>query len=342
MKSETIKCEDTIIDPAFIDPALKIGVIGSGRGAGRFMRESGAVPRLQVPCVYHPFPEQSDSLRRFLESHESVAECSSLESLFEQIDAVYIASPHETHYEYAKAALKAGRHVLCEKPMAFGRQQAEELFALAEAEGLVLMEGIKTAYCPGFIQLMELAASGVIGEIVNVDSCFTRLTPPGLREWTDLKYGGSFTELGSYVILPIVKLLGADHLEWTFRSVCNEDGLDRFTSIDVTCAGRMAAGRCGIGAKAEGQMIITGTKGYILAEAPWWQTRRFEIRYEDPDVREAFTAEYAGEGLRYEITAFLKMIRGQSEDSGRLTKEESICMAEIFRSFLEWRAKNAV
>ena len=92
-----------------------------------------------------------------------------------EVDAIYIASPHQTHYEYAKRALEQGKHVLCEKPLAFKRAEAEELFAIAREHGVVLLEAIKTAYCPGFVQLVGIAKSGVIGRICDVEACFTDL-----------------------------------------------------------------------------------------------------------------------------------------------------------------------
>ena len=70
------------------------------------------------------------------------------------------------------------------------------------------MEGIKTAYCPGFTQIINIAKSGKIGEIRDVEACFSRLTNPALREMADFQYGGAFLEFGSYTLLPIFKLLG--------------------------------------------------------------------------------------------------------------------------------------
>ncbi|MBQ9250009.1 MAG: Gfo/Idh/MocA family oxidoreductase [Oscillospiraceae bacterium] len=318
-------------------PYLPMGLIGCGRIAERFLREVGYVREIQVPCVYHPRPDSSLSLQRFLAAHTGIAKVRTLEKLFDQTEAVYIASPHETHYTYAKAALDAGKHVLCEKPLAFSRVEAEELFLLAQRKGLVLMEAIKTAYCPGFVRLCSLVKSGLIGKVVEVNSCFTRLTPQGCREWNDLRYGGSFTEFGSYVMLPIVKLLGTKDLEFTFRSVRAESGLDSFTRLDVACGDMMASGRCGLGAKSEGQLIITGTQGYALVEAPWWKTQSFELRYEDPQRRKRFSADFEGDGLRYEIGDFMYRVQGHPGREFKLTPEESVCMAGIFEAFLQQR-----
>ena len=318
-------------------PFLRIGLIGSGRIAGRFVQEAGYVRGIQIPCVYKPRPYSSASLQRFLSNHTFISKTRTLEKLYDQTDAVYIASPHETHYAYAKSALEAGKHVLCEKPLCLRRAEAEELFALAEAKGLVLMEAIKTAYCPGFLQLCGVARSGFIGEIINVESCFTKLVPHGSREWTDPRCGGSFTELGSYVLLPIVKLLGTENLRVSFDSILAENGVDLFTKVNVQGSGRMASGRCGIGAKGEGQLTIFGTQGYILCQAPWWKTSYFEIRGEDPNFRKSFSTDYAGDGLRYEIADFLLRIQGHPGRETRLLPAESIWMAGVMEEFLKTR-----
>ena len=79
-----------------------------------------------------------------------------------------------SHYGYIKQSLLAGKHVLCEKPMVLKKAEAIELFALAKELNLVLLEAIKTAFAPGFIRLVSLAKSGLIGEIKNVDATFTK------------------------------------------------------------------------------------------------------------------------------------------------------------------------
>lgn len=321
-------------------PFLRLGIVGAGRIAERFVREAGFVHGIQPECVYHPRPDTSASLQRFLQNHTAMVKVRTLEKLFDRTDAVYIAAPHDSHYAYAKAALEAGKHVLCEKPLCFSRAEAEELFTLAEKKGLVLMEAVKTAYCPGFQRLCSVAQSGFIGDIVNVESTFTRLTPQGVREWSDSKYGGSFTELGSYVLLPMVKLLGTNVTDVTFQSVRNENGLDVLTRVLLQSGGRMAAGTCGLGAKAEGDLVVSGTRGYLYAEAPWWKTQYFELRGEDPSYRKRFACEFEGDGLRYEIADFLFRTQGHPGRENRLTPQESIWMAGAMEQFLKGLLRN--
>ncbi len=318
-------------------PFLRLGMIGAGRIAERFFREAGFVPGIQIAGIYHPRPDSSASLQRFLSTHTSMVKMRTLEKLFDQTDAVYIASPHESHYSYAKAALEAGKHVLCEKPLCFSRAEAEELFSLAAQKDLVLMEAVKTAYCPGFLRLCALVRSGFIGDIVSVESSFTRLTPPGCREWNDLRFGGSFTELGSYVLLPIVKLLGTGEAEISFQSVKNESGLDLMTRVLIQSGGKLGSGSCALGAKAEGDLVVSGTRGYLYAEAPWWKTQYFELRGEDPARRQRFVCEFKEDGLRYEIADFLYRTQGHPGREDRLRPEESIWMADVMERFLKER-----
>ena len=180
----------------------RLGMIGTGRIAERFVNAALQMDGVEVVCVYNP---NIDSVKRFSDMHYVGRYTECLDELIELTDAIYIASPHETHYGYAKELLQNGRHVLCEKPMTFKKREAEELFALAKEKNCILMEAVKTAYCPGFHAMMEMANSGVIGQIRDVEACFSRLTSTNLRELTDEVYGGSLTEFGSYTFLPIIK-----------------------------------------------------------------------------------------------------------------------------------------
>ena len=312
---------------------LSIGVIGTGRIANRFMPEQTLVSGIEAQAVYNPNPQSAEA---FAKKHELDA-YSNLDAFLEVVDAVYIASPHETHYEYAKKALNAGKHVLCEKPLVFSKEQASELFAIAKEKNLILFEGIKTAYCPGFVQLLNVAQSNVIGEIKYVDACFTKLEKSTNRELTDLKYGGSMTELGSYCLLPAVKIFGKEYEDVSFDSIKNDDGLDIFTRISLKYPSGIASLTCGLGVKSEGRLLIGGTKGYIVAEAPWWKTTYFEVHYENAYEIDRYADRFLGDGLRYEIADFLTQINGRQESAFKLTREESITMAGIMEKFLNGR-----
>jgi predicted dehydrogenase len=222
-------------------------------------------------------------------------------------------------------------------PVAFTREGTTELYLLAKKQKRVLLEGIKTAYCPGFTQLINVAKSGKIGEIRDVEACVTRLADPDSRERTDAAYGGSFLEFGGYVLLPIFKLLGRDYRELRIDSIPGEGGIDLYTKVQLIYDEGIATAKTGVGIKSEGQLVIAGTKGYILAESPWWLTKKFVVRYEDPNRIETYEPNFRGDGLRYEIGEFVSKINGYDKNGYKLTAEESVSMSAVTEEFMKQR-----
>ena len=309
----------------------RIGIIGTGRIAERFIPEAKLVSGVSSQGVYNP---NTESAVCFAQKWE-IDFYENIEDFYDAVDVVYIASPHETHYQYIKDSLEHGKHVLCEKPMVLKKEQAEELFAYAKEKNLILFEAIKTAYCPGFVNLLGIACSGAIGNIKNIEACFTKLESEDSRELTDVECGGSFTELGSYCMLPIIKLLGDEYEQVTFDTINNEKGIDIFTKAHFRYKNAIATATCGLGVKSEGQLIISGTKGYIVVDAPWWKTNYFEVRHEDPNDVEKFSDRFLGDGLRYEISDFLSLINGSKKSEFKLTRSESVVLADIMEKFLK-------
>ncbi|MBR1738472.1 MAG: Gfo/Idh/MocA family oxidoreductase, partial [Firmicutes bacterium] len=308
---------------------IRLGIIGTGRIAKRFIPEAKLVSGIEIQAIYNPHRESAIKLSKEYDYEAP----ETFEEFLDKVDAVYIASPHETHYEYAKKSILAKKNVLCEKPITLSKKQTEELYALANKNSVVLLEAIKTAYCPGFNNLIGVAGSGAIGEIKNIEACFTKLEDPESRELTDKKYGGSFTELGSYVMLPIFKLMGYNYDEVRFDTLKNEDNIDIFTKAYFKYPKGIATATCGLGVKSEGQLLICGTKGYIKVEAPWWKTKYFEIHYEDPDEIERFADKFHGEGLGYEVADFVSMIN-DVDKSFKLTRGDSIAMSAVIEKYL--------
>lgn len=308
----------------------RIGVIGTGRITNRFMPEATRVSGVNPQGVYNPHPE---SAARFAEKW-SVRVYDTQEALFDDVDLVYIAAPHQYHYAYAKNALEHGKHVLCEKPMALKKAQAEELYALARKQGVILMEGIKTCYCPCFHKLLGIVMSGRIGQVRNIEACFTKLENPASRELTDRRFGGSLRELGSYVLMPILKIFGLDYEDVRFESIDDENGIDQFTKVSFRYKNGFATATCGLGVKADGRLLISGTTGYIVVPAPWWLMSYFEIHREDPNDIERYSEPFLGPGLRYEISEFLhRLDKNADTQEQSLMEKESIALAELMETF---------
>ena len=311
---------------------VRLGIIGTGRIAGRFAADGWQNSDVEITAVYNP---RAESAERFAAEHGISSPVNKWEVFLEQVDAAYVAAPSGTHGDYVRKLLEAGKHVLCEKPMVLQEEEARELFAIAGKKGIVLMEAIKTAYCPGFRALLETAGDGRIGEVRDVEAAFTRLTARNLREMTDKECGGSLTELGTYGCFAVLKLLGCDYEKISFSVQRNEEKLDIFTKVLFEYPGRGIAGtaKAGLGVKTEGELIISGTKGYLIARAPWWLTKHFEVRYEDAEKRDVYDYPFEGNGLQYELRTFVERIKGMPE-KGQVTPGESIALAGIMEQFL--------
>lgn len=295
-------------------PIMHFGVVGGGRIANRFVAETKFVSGLTVDGAFNV---RAESAKKFAEKHEFAFWSNDYDEFLCKVNAVYIASPHDTHYEYAKRAILQGKHVLCEKPMCFERAQAEELYALAEKCGVILMEAFKTAYCPGFQRMISCAKSGKIGKIVHVDATFTKLVPQNTRELRNDGVGGSMTELATYPLLAILKLLGYSYDTLNFTSYHEgENSVDLFTRMEFCYPGAMATAKVGLGAKSEGSLVIAGTRGYIYVPAPWWKTEYFELRYENLGDTEKNFYRFSGDGLRYELVEFLNRVAAGNMDKG--------------------------
>lgn len=309
----------------------RVGIIGTGRIANRFVPEAKLVSGISTQGVYNPHKESAE---KFAKSWDINAYIDKKE-FYGSIDVAYIASPHETHYSYIKEALNYGKHVICEKPLVLQKSQAEEVFDLAKEKGLLLFEAIKTAYCPGFQKLLGIACSGMIGSIRNVEACFTKLEDPKSRELTDIKYGGSFLEMGSYVMLPVLKLFGVAYEKLEFDTIKGENGLDLFTKASLCYPAGLATVTCGLGVKSEGRLLISGTKGYIVAEAPWWKTAYFEVHYEDAGKVDKYSEIFLGDGLRYELSDFMTLLNQDKRNGFKLTRGESIALSGIMERFIK-------
>ena len=311
---------------------INLGVVGCGRIAQRFIPEISKVDAVRLTAVY-------DTLRSAAEAvvEDECYVCDSFEELVERVDAVYIATPHLAHYAQAKYALEHNRHVLCETPMVLRKEQAEELFALAEERNLVLLEANKTAFCPAFNHLITLIKSGLIGDVVGIDASESKLwgAEKLKRELDPREAGGSLYEMGSYPLLPILRLLGDDYEDVNLYSRLNDDGVDVYTRGIIRYRKAVASFQLGLGVKTEGNLVISGTQGYAYVPSPWWKTDYFELRYEDQNQNKKYFYKWDEPGLRYEIQEFVSCIVNGRHSSSRLRSKESIAMARIMQQFAE-------
>lgn len=118
------------------------------------------------------------------------------------------------------------------------------------------------------------------------------------------------TAWGPTALLPIFQILGTKPNSVRISSLCekNDKTFDEFSRLDVEFPNAVATAKVGSGAKSEGSLVVSGTKGYIYVPAPWWKTDYFEIRYENPADNRRYFYQLDGEGIRFEWVSFLRMI----------------------------------
>lgn len=256
-----------------------------------------------------------------------------LRNMFDSVDAVYIISSPETRIKYAKAAILDGKHVIIETPISLNRRDAMSIYQLANDHNVILCEALKTAYSLAFQRMCLLVRSGIIGKVKGVEATCTDISLNNPKWLYKNKSGGALIEWGSYVIFAVMSILGQNEKSINFISSFDDNNVDIYTKINMLYPNAEASLKVGIGVKSEGDLIISGTTGYIYVPSPWWKMDYFEVRREDFRNNKKYFYQFEGDGIRYELAEFIKCIRNNSENN-KLTCTESAKIAEVIEKFL--------
>lgn len=309
---------------------LRIGLVGNSMLLNKFEKESQYVNGITISGVCTTdASDLSDELKALPLLTDK------LEDVIDASDAVYVVSHPKQHYCQIKQALLAGKHVLCESPIVTSVAEFKELQRIAKERNLLLMDSIKTAYSTAYNRMLVLAKGGKIGDIVSVDSICTSLSDLEIKtkRGTNLdEVWNSICAWGPTAMLPIFQLLGTDYVSKQITSHLIAENFDTFTKIAFVYPHSVASLKIGKGVKSEGELIISGTKGYIYVPAPWWKTDYFEVRYENPADNKRYFYQLDGEGIRYEMVSFLKMIEKNQHQSYVDTKSTE-CSISIINDF---------
>ena len=300
---------------------LKIGFVGDGPVLDKYLAESSYVNGMEV-------------VGRLSAGLESDAFGAEYAQLLEKVDAVYMVTHPNDHYGQIKAALEAGVHVLCESPIAKTGSGAFELQQLACGKGLVLMDAIKTAYATAYSRMLLLAKSGRIGKVVSVDATCTSLRPLDTANVASPNNWGAMETWAPTEMLPIVQLLGA---EWNSANIATCHAADAvecvtFARVNFEYPEAVASFKVGSAVKAEGDLVIAGTEGYIYVPAPWWKTDYFEIRRENASDNKRYFYQLDGEGICHQLVAFARAVEKGSRLSS-VSSEDSQAIARLFEQF---------
>ena len=285
--------------------SLRLGMVGYAPFLKKFYSESKYVNAVDINSLCVPEDGVLDELKNEL------FYTTDFNALLNIVDAVYIHAHPSLHYELNKKALLAGKHVMCESPLAMYPDQCEELIHLADNSGLILMEATRTAYITAYARMLLLLKGGKIGKVVSVDATCTSLRSS--EQVGKNKQWGSLEAWGPTTLLPVFQILGPNYDTKSFFTI-KEQGYDSFTKINFIYQDATATIKVGTGVKSEGELIVSGTKGYVYVPAPWWKTDYFEIRFENPADNKRYFYQVDGEGIRYELVALANAIRNGIPD----------------------------
>jgi predicted dehydrogenase len=299
------------------------GVIGPGRIAATVMADLALLPDAVLQGVSS---RQSDRAAAFAEqfgfrtAYSDDADRSGFEALLADpaVEVVYVSTPHGQHAEVVRAALSAGKAVLCEKPLTINAREAQELVDLARARGLFLMEAVWTRFLPAFQRALQIAGSGEIGTVqwVSAEVGFPAPADRTARIWARDAGGGALLDLAVYPLLWAWGTLGlpdAVHATGTLTP----EGVDGQSALTLSYAsGAHAQLTTSLLARSPHTALICGSEGWIRAAGPdeVYRPTRLEVQVGDAAVRtEEF--ELIGSGYMHELREVIRCLQSGLTES---------------------------
>ncbi len=314
---------------------IRFGIIGAGRIAGQFVRATAFVDSAEVVAVASKDIEKA---KKFAEENGVASYCTYDELLArDDIDAVYVATTHNFHYENIKVCLEKGKHVLCEKAMVLNQKDAAELCTLAESKGLFLMEAMWTRFLPSMQEARKWITDGRIGKIQNISGVigFKGNADPESRLMNPALGGGALFDIGVYVI-EIASFLAGEKIVDVCGNVRRDPrtGVDSNVSFILEFESFDACLQCLMTANAKEYMIINGDKGYI--EIPRSHVSNECYLFDDKkNLLEHFKEEFRGNnGFVYEIEETVSCIKNEKTESDIMPHSATIECTRVFDKLL--------
>ena len=316
-----------------MEKVFQFGIIGAGNIAKRFCDAVRMVDHARVSAVASRTPGKGE---RFAEENGIETVCRTYEELVcrKEIDAVYIATTHNFHYENILLALNHGKHVLCEKAMVLTKAQAEEVFALAREKRLVCMEAMWSRFLPAVQQARKWAQSGRLGEI-EMANCVIGFRcdpdPKGRILNPDLA-GGALYDIGVYAIELMNYLIPQKLEKISSQLTKTVQGVDKVDCITLGYENCVAGLQLTISAGVESTLNIYGTKGRIRIPEPIFADT-CEL-YDDKGLAEKFFQRREN-GFEYEVAELIRCAESGEMESPVIPHADTVLCAEIFDRCME-------
>ncbi|HEY0685413.1 MAG TPA: Gfo/Idh/MocA family oxidoreductase [Steroidobacter sp.] len=313
---------------------IRLGILGAARIAAGFVAGARLSQRVEVVAVGS---RDAAKAAEFARAH-GIERALSYEELLGamDIDAVYIPLPNSLHAPWSIAALRAGKHVLCEKPLALSEAEALEMFEAADAASVVLLEGYPYLYQPMMQQIERLIAEGAIGEIQTITAAcgFTLNNPNDIRLDPSLG-GGALLDSGCYPVSFIRQLIGNRPTRVSAVARWRNDVDETLAATLEFASGAIAQVTCSFATGLHRSALIAGSGGIIETEF-----QNHTIRSQTPSFRLRRGSDWRNptetipvpreDGFRLELDAFVDMIEhGDSAARRAASIDNAWTLAEI-------------
>lgn len=303
------------------------GIVGLGKIANKFSNDLKLVEGGHLQSVAS---RNLDKAKSFAEAHQANSYYDDYQQLFSDpnVDIVYIATPHDSHMNYAIEAINAGKHVLCEKPLAVNQSQVKKMIEASQAKKVFLMEAFWTRFNPVFRKVMQLVEEGAIGNVnyINADFCFYKEAPPESRMYNMELAGGSLLDVGVYPTFLAYQLFGYPK-EIKSVATFHKTGADLQTASIFKYENGLANISSGFASKSDMIAKIYGSEGSIMIDAPWHHSNRYTINKGGDS--ETIDHPLNGMGFTYEIEECHQCIESNKLESTLWSHANSLDLISI-------------
>lgn len=315
---------------------LRWGILGTGAIAKQFATGLQSLPDAQLIAVGSRTAESAEHFAgRFNIPHKHASYAALAAD--PEVDAIYVATPHSLHRDMTELCLRHDKPVLCEKPFAINAHEAESMIRLARERGLFLMEAMWTRFLPLMVQLREILAAGVIGELrmLTSDFGFRTNVNPRSRLFDLALGGGALLDVGVYPISLASMLFGVPERIVSMADL-GETGVDEQAGIVLGYTGaKMALLATAIRTQTPMETLIMGSAGSIRIHSPSWCPTKMTITSAD-DEAQLIEIPYSGNGYNYEAAEVASCLRSGLSESPIMPLDET---REIMRTLDAVRAQ---
>lgn len=311
------------------------GILGAGRIADKFCE---AISFTEGSEVYAVASRDMENAKTFAAKYDATKWYNSYIDLVkdEEVDIIYIATPHAFHYEQTLLCLQNNKPVLCEKPMSLTLQQTTEMIDIATKNKLFFMEGMWTACMPFIEKIISLIKEDVIGQpqYINADFGFTAPLDLDGRLFNKALGGGSVMDIGIYPIFLTTLIFGEPSLIKT-ASKLSVTGIDEYVNIVLQYVnGQTAHVLSTINFNTPLEAEIIGTKGRIKINNPWFKATEFLVILNDGTTQQ-FSMPHACNGFEHEIKEVMHCLDNGLLQSNKIPHHLTLSVSKIMEEVLK-------